>query len=127
MRSLGLLGAAAEAEALRLRREGRALARATAFQAAAALFALAALVLLHLAAWLALAEAQGAVRASLVLALADVAAMGVLLLIGRRRPDPVAEAAAMMRDRSLAEVRRAPVEAGLGALADGLVRMLARR
>lgn len=127
MRSLALLGAAAEAEGLRLRREASGLARTAAFQAAAALFGIAALVLLHIAAWITLAAEHGAVRACLFLALADLAVMAVLLLIGRRRHDPVAAAAAMMRDQSLAAARRAPVAVASAALVEGVARFVARR
>lgn len=127
MRSLGLLGAAAEAEGLRLRREASGLVRSAACGGVAALFGIAALVLLHIAGWTALEHRFGAIPASLFLAVADLAAMGVVLVLGRRRHDPIAAAAAMMRDQSLAAAARAPLGFASGALTDGLIRLITRR
>ncbi|MBS7810383.1 phage holin family protein [Roseococcus pinisoli] len=105
MRSLRLLGAAAEAEALRLKREAGSFARSTLLQVAAGLFGLAALGLLHVAAWLWLQPSQGALWATLWLALADLVVMGVLLLLSRRRYDPVAQEALMLRRQTMAQLR----------------------
>ncbi len=105
MRSLRLLGVAAEAEALRLKREAGALARSTLLQAAAALFGLIALGLLHAAAWIWLAETQGTLWAFLWLALGDLVLMVLLLLVSRRRPDPVAQEALMLRRQTMAQLR----------------------
>jgi hypothetical protein len=127
MRSLGLLGAAAEAEGLLLRRQAYGIARSVAFGGVAAIFGFAALVLLHIAGWTALEQRFGAVQASLALAVADLAVMGLVLLLGRRRHDPIAAAAAMMRDQSLAAAARAPLGFASGALTTGLIRLITRR
>ncbi|TCH96154.1 hypothetical protein EJV46_21475 [Roseococcus sp. SYP-B2431] len=105
MRSLRLLGVAAEAEALRLKREAGAFARSTILQVAAGLFGLVALGLLHAAAWIWLEQGQGPLWATLWLALADLVVMGALLLLSRRRYDPVAHEALMLRRQSLAQLR----------------------
>ncbi len=127
MKSLGLLGAAAEAEALRLRRQAYGVARSAAYGGVAAVFGIAALVLLHIAGFVALEQRFGVVQASLFLAVADLAFMGIVLLLGRRRHDPIAAAAAMMRDQSLAAAARAPLGFASGALTDGLIRLVTRR
>lgn len=109
MRRLRLLGVAAEAEALRLKREGGALARSLVFQAAAGLFGLVALGLLHAAAWIWLNDTQGGNQgplwATLWLALADLVVMGLLLLLSRRRYDPVAHEALILRRQAVAQLR----------------------
>jgi hypothetical protein len=127
MKTLGLLGAAAEAEALRLRRQAYGVVRTAAYGGVAAVFGIAALILLHVAGFVALEQRFGVVQASLFLALADLAMMGIVLLLGRRRHDPIAAAAAMMRDQSLAAVARAPFGFASGALTDGLIRLVTRR
>jgi len=105
MRSLRLLGVAAEAEALRLKRDAGAFARSTLLQVAAGLFGLVALGLLHAAAWIWLNQSQGPLWATLWLALADLVVMGVLLLLSRRRFDPVAQEALMLRRQAMAQLR----------------------
>lgn len=105
MRSLRLLGVAAEAEALRLKREAATLARSTVLQVAAGLFGLVALGLLHAAAWIWLERSQGSLWATLWLALADLVVMGLLLLLSRRRYDPVAHEALMLRQQAMAQLR----------------------
>lgn len=105
MRSLRLLGVAAEAEALRLKREAGAFARSTVLQVAAGLFGLVALGLLHAAAWIWLEQSQGSLWATLWLALADLVVMGLLLLLSRRRYDPVAQEALMLRQQAVAQLR----------------------
>lgn len=105
MRSLRLLGVAAEAEALRLKREAGAFARTTLLQVAAGLFGLAGLGLLHAAAWIWMSESQGPLWATLWLALADLVVMGLLLLLSRRRYDPVAHEAELLRRQSMAQLR----------------------
>jgi hypothetical protein len=101
MRSLDLLSIAAQAEGLRWRREAAGAARRIVFGIAAAGFGLAAAVLLHVAGWIALAEAQGPLVAALVLAGVDVALAMLLLLIGRRRPDPLAQEALHVRELAM--------------------------
>lgn len=105
MRSLRLLGVAAEAEALRLKREAGAFARSTVLQVAAGLFGLVALGLLHAAAWIWLERSQGALWATLWLALADLVVMGLLLVLSRRRYDPVSREALMLRQQAMAQLR----------------------
>ncbi len=141
MRALELLSAAAQAESLRVRRGAAGTGRGLVLMGAAGLFCLAALAMLHVAGWIALAEDHGAIRASLGVGMADLALTGVLLLIARKRPDPVAEAALLIRQRALAELREAPLMGSLfsllgsrlpvalmgGAVAEGLVRAFTRR
>ena len=117
MRSLRLLGVAAEAEALRLKREGGALARSAVLMAVAALFGLVALGLLHLAAWIWLEDSQGELWATLWVALADIVLMAVLLLLSRRRYDPVAQEALMLRRQAVAQLRAvSPMSEAMGLL-----------
>jgi hypothetical protein len=141
MRSLRLIELAAEAEALRLRRQVSGLGRSAAFHAAAALFGFAALGLLHAAAFMAIAESRGPLAATLWLAAFDALAMGALLLLARRRPDPIAIEARAMRRQALAELRRASLfgealtllrwrrpAAAMGSIvAEGVARAIARR
>ncbi len=141
MRVLRLLGAAAEAEGLRLRREVRAAARVTAWRVVAGVFGGAALVMLHIAAWYALVEEVSPAGAALWIALGDAALMLLVLVIGRRRHDPVAAAAQQLRERSLAEARhtpllgdawrslglRSPVSVAGGVVAERVVRAITRR
>jgi len=78
-----------------------------------------ALLLLHLAAWLWLAAWQDALTASLLLALADALLAGLLLLLARPRPDPVAEAALLIRQEALREVAHVPLWAEAAELLTG--------
>jgi uncharacterized iron-regulated membrane protein len=117
MRGLRLLGVAAEAEGLRLKREATALARSTVLRIVAGLFGLAALGLLHAAAWIWLERSQGALQATLWLALADLAIMGLLLWLSRRRYDPVAHEALILRRQAMAQLRAvSPLDEALGLL-----------
>jgi hypothetical protein len=109
VRSLRLLGAAAEAESLRLRRQAAQAARRGAFYAVAGLFGLAAVIMLHVAGWISLMQAYGSLVAALVLAGIDLVIMGLVLFIGRARPDPVAQAALVLRERSMAEFHASPL------------------
>ena len=141
MRALRLLGVAAQAESLRLRREVRSAARSAVWGAGAAVFGIAALVMLHVAAWLALDGMRGPIIASLGVALADVVLMGLGLLLARAKADPVAQEALLVRRAALAEARntpllgdalgligwRSPVTVAGGFLAERLVRALTRR
>jgi hypothetical protein len=141
MRSLRLIEIAAEAEALRLRRQVCVYGRSAAFYAVAALFGIATLVLLHAAAFMAIAEAKGPMAATLWLAAFDAIAMLALFLIGRRRPDPIAAEALTMRRQAVAELRRTslfgealtllrwrrPVAAMGSVVAEGVARAIARR
>lgn len=134
MRSLRLLGAAAEAESLRLRRQATLAARQGAWYAVAGAFGLAAVTMLHVAGWIALDREQGPLVASLVLAGVDLVIMVALLLLARPRPDPVSQAALLLRERSMAEFHASPLldfgspamTAGV-AVAESIARAIFRR
>ena len=141
MRSLRLLEVAAQAESLRLRRKAEGMGRKAVLFAAAALFGLVTLGLLHAAAWIALSDRQGPLLTALILALCDGALMGVLLWLGRSRADPVAAEALRLRRYALTEMglispvdhasrvltwRFAAREIG-GFIAEQVVRGIARR
>ncbi len=101
MRFLRLLGTAAQAEGLLLRRQGASMGRAAMFGTAAAGFGVAMLALLHVAGWIWVADHHGALAAALVLALLDGVLALALLLLARGQPDPVAKEAMALRDQSL--------------------------
>ncbi len=141
MQSLRLLEVAAQADVLRLRRTAEGMGRKAALSVAAALFGLAALSLLHVAAWIALAKLQGALLATLYVALGDLVIMALLLWLGRRRPDPIAAEALLVRRFALNELgaispigeairlltwRNAAREVG-GLVAERIVRAIAGR
>ncbi len=141
MSSLGLLELAAQAELLRLKQEGKRVARMSALMAAAGLFALFALALLHLAALAWLAQHTGHIAAALWIMLADVVVAGVLVVLSRRGPDAVAQEALRIRRRAIDELsvgsalgnvvrlarRNHPAHEIGGMLAESLVRAIARR
>ncbi len=141
MRVLDLLGLAAQAEGLRMRQGAAGAARSAVWSAGAALFGLAALTMLHVAAWLALAERYGPVLAPLAVAAADLALMGLALILARKRRDPLAEAALQIRQQALAELRqttplrmagsilgsRLPMALLGSALVEGVTRAITRR
>ena len=141
MRSLRLLSVAAQAEGLRLKRELALTVRGGVFQAAAGIFGVAALILLHISGYSALAEQFGAALAALMVAGVDLLLAGILLLLGRRGEDRVANEALQLRQESLAALQRtsftgealraatwrSPGAAMGGAIADHLVRTLLRR
>ena len=141
LRAFQLLGVAAEAEGLRLKRTAQSTVRSAVISVVAGVFGLAALVFLHLAGWVALRDLYGSLYACLGVALADLLLMGVLLLLGRSRRDPVAEAALAVRQTSLAEAARTPLLGDMlglvgvrsatsiagGLVAERLVRALSRR
>lgn len=97
MRTLRLLAAAAEAEGLRLKREGSAIGRRAALTAVAALCGVAALIMLHVAGWYLLVLPLGPAGAAGAVALADLLVAGLFLLLARPRFDPVAQEALMLR------------------------------
>lgn len=101
-RSVHLLGLAAQAELLRLKREAGSMARSLVFQVAAGFFGLIVLGLLHAAAWIWLAERSGGLLATLYVAGGDAIVMAVLLFLARRRTDPAAQEALMVRREALA-------------------------
>lgn len=116
MRSFRLLEIAAQAEAVRLRRGASGMARSAVLHAAATVFGLAALGLLHVAGWIWLAGRHDPLTAALVLALVDVVAMGLLLAMARPRYDPVAVEALRLRRQSLAEASRISPLQGLASM-----------
>ncbi|MBC7434273.1 MAG: phage holin family protein [Rubritepida sp.] len=141
LRAFQLLGIAAEAEGLRLKLQAKASIRSAVIMAVAGVFGIAALTLLHVAGFIALRDLYGSLYACLGVALADLLLMGVLLLMGRSRKDPVAEAALLVRRTSLTEAARAPLLGDLmgmvglrspvslagGLVAERIVRALKRR
>jgi hypothetical protein len=141
MRSLRLIEIAAEAESLRLRRQVSGYGRSAVLFAVSAVFGLAALALLHAAAFMAISEAQGPMAATLWLAGGDALIMLVLILLGRRRSDPIAAEALAMRRQAMAELRRTslfsealtllrwrrPAAAIGSVVAEGVARAIARR
>jgi len=105
MRALGLLGVAARAEGIRLKREAGGRVRQATLLAVAALFAFAAVTFGHIAAWIWLERHTDAVQATLLLAVADLVLMAVLLAVAlRSKADPLAEQARALRQQSLAAI-----------------------
>jgi hypothetical protein len=131
MRAVGLIGLAAEAEAMRLRRAVTREARAFAWRAAAAGFAIAAIVLLHIAAWHGLAAEHGVVAAALIIAAADLVIAVLLALASRTRHDPAIEEAATLRRallrRAVSDALRAPLLSAGTLLADTALAAIRRR
>ncbi|MDB5412158.1 MAG: putative Holin-X, holin superfamily [Rubritepida sp.] len=106
MRTFRLLGVAAQAESLRLRRGAGAFARTAALLCAAAMFGLVTLGLLHAAAWIWLERHSDSLWATLYLALADLVLVLILVFASRSRRDPIAEEALLLRQQSLASIGR---------------------
>ncbi|HEY4252782.1 MAG TPA: hypothetical protein VGM87_16340 [Roseomonas sp.] len=136
MRALRLLGVAAQAEGLRLRREARGLARRIAWQLGAGLFATAGVVMLHITAWHVLLPYLGPAWAAGVITLFDLAMAGLFLLFARPSHDPVAAEAlylrqAMLRSAAasdpLGEAMRAAVRTPAAAVGAALAEALASR
>jgi hypothetical protein len=99
--ALRLAGIAVAAQAASIQARTRTAGRRAAALAIAGAFGLFALALLHVAAWLALLPLLGPVGAPALLALADLAAAGLVVVLARGR-DPAAEAAERTRDIALA-------------------------
>lgn len=102
MSTFGLLGVAAEAEGLRLRRTFTLAGRRAGWLAGAAVFGLAGLAFAHVAATLYLAAEHGTPIACAIVAGTDLALALVLAVVGRRLRDPVADEALLLRRTSLA-------------------------
>jgi hypothetical protein len=115
MGPLRLLGVAAEAEGLRLRRNCGLAARRAGWLGAAATFALAALALVHVAAVTLMIPPLGLAGACGIMALADLVLACLLVIFARQLRDPVAEEALLLRRASLA----AAANGGSGLLAGG--------
>jgi hypothetical protein len=139
--TLGLLEVAAQAELLRLKQEGKRMARMSALVAAAGLFALFALALLHIAALVWLAQHVGPVAAAFGVMVADLVVAAILYFVSRMKPDPIAFEAQRIRRRAIHELsagsalgdvvrlarRNHPAHEIGGLLAESLVRAIARR
>ena len=105
MRLISLARAALQAEKLYLRRSGRGYAIQAGFGAAAAIFGLLMLVMLHIAGFAALVPGQGPVVAALILAGADLVLFAIFGLMARRPPrDAVAEEALQLRQAALSQM-----------------------
>jgi len=101
MRAFRLIALAAQAEGLLLRRQGEQMGRTAVLAVLSACFGGAALILLHLAGFIWLEAREGALIATLWLALVDSLIAGILLFLARPRPDPVADEARLLREQSL--------------------------
>lgn len=105
MRLLNLARAAIEAEGLHLRRQARAQGMQVALAAAAMIFAVLLLVMLHLAAFAALRPGWGAAGAALAVAGVDLAIALVLVLAARRAgQDRIAEEARQLRQEAVRQI-----------------------
>jgi hypothetical protein len=113
MRLLDLARTALEAEGLHLRRQARARGIQATLAAAAVIFLLLVLGMLHLAGFAALAPEWGTARAALILAAGDLA-VALVLLLGARRAG---------HDRLAAEARAVRQQA-VRQIGDGAVRAL---
>jgi hypothetical protein len=105
MRSLHLLEFAAQAEILRLKREGGSMARSVLLMVVAGLLGLIVLGLLHAAAWIWLSQRFGYLASTLCLALGDLILVGIFYALSRKSPDPVAHEALVVRRQAMAQLR----------------------
>lgn len=126
MRLLQMLSAAAQAEGIVLRRELRGVVRQAGWIAVALVFGVAALVTAHVAVVAYLRAIFGMPAAAAMVAASDVVIAGILLLVARRRADPVAEEARALRGTMLSAMARpGPVSNALGfALQGGAAKLL---
>lgn len=105
MRMFQLLRLAAQAESLRWKRTGRGYAIQAGLGAAAAVFALLMLVMLHVAALIWLSEQRTSFSAALIVAGVDLVLMVILgWLAARNAVDPMALEARRVRDDALRQV-----------------------
>jgi hypothetical protein len=118
VRLLNLLGVAAQAEGLRLRRAASGTARRAGWLAGAAFFAVAAVGLAHVAALAWLEPRYGLAAACGIVALADLALAGTFAFMGRQRRDAVAEEALRVRRTMVAAAMDNPMK-GAAAFAMG--------
>jgi hypothetical protein len=105
MRLVSLLRLAAQAETLRWKRTGRGVAIQAALGAAAAVFGLMLLVMLHVAALIWLAEGRSGTAAALIIAGVDLVVAALLgWLAARHAEDPIQIEAQRVRDDALRQV-----------------------
>lgn len=113
MRLFRLISLATQAEGLHLRRMGRGYAIQAGLAAAAAVFCLFLLAMLHLAVFFAIAPSTGPVWAAVIVGAGDLVLLVIFGLAARRRPyDPVEVEALRVRHDAMSEV----AEAGTRAL-----------
>jgi hypothetical protein len=105
MRMFQLLRLAAQAEALRWKRTGRGYAIQAGLGAAAAVFALLLLIMLHVAALIWLSRDWSSLQAALIVCAVDLILAALLgWLAARHAEDPVALEAERVRDDALRQV-----------------------
>ena len=105
MRMFQLLRLAAQAEALRWKRTGRGYAIQAGLGAAAAVFALMLVIMLHVAALIWLARGRDGATAALIIGGVDLVLAAILgWLAARHAEDPVALEALRVRDDALRQV-----------------------
>jgi hypothetical protein len=108
MRTTRLARLAAEAEILLVRREIKTAIRRAIYGAVAAVFALGALILLHVLGYIALrqyAQLPPIAAAAIILGVDAAITLIFGLLASGAMKDPVAEEARMIRDQSLAQIK----------------------
>ncbi len=122
MRSVELARAAAQAEALYLRRLAQRQAIRGAFGGVAALFGLAILVMVHVLIYVILiGYVSPPIAAVILLALDLVLAIVFAVLARRDEPGQIEQEAKLLRDQSLTELRSSLTLMSLAASATGLV------
>lgn len=122
MRSVELARAAAQAEALYLRRLAQRQAIRGAFGAAAAVFGLAILVMIHVLIYVILiGYVSPPIAAIILLALDLVLAIVFAVLARRDEPGQIEQEAKLLRDQSLVELRSSLTLMSLAASATGFV------
>lgn len=129
MRSVELARAAAQAEALYLRRIAQRQVSRAVFGAIAAVFGIAILVMAHVLAYVLLLGYVSPPIAAVILLVLDVVVAIVFAVLARRdEPGQIEQEAKMLRDQSIAELRSSLTLMSLAASATGLVvRRRARR
>ena len=122
MRTVELAKVAASAEALRLRRVARRQAMRVAFGAAAGVFAVAVLVVLHVLAYHVILKWLTPVQSVLVLLALDVLITAAFAFLAMRNtPDAVEVEAETIRRQAIAEMRKSLTMMGMVAEVTGLV------
>ena len=122
MRSVELARAAAQAEALYLRRMAQRQAIRGVFGAVAAVFGLAILVMVHVLIYVILiGYVSPPIAAIILLALDLVLAIVFAVLARRDEPGQIEQEAKLLRDQSLVELRSSLTLMSLAASATGLV------